>query len=97
MLVIQPRAKLAPRAPYHWLFRLVRPLSCPSSGHFVTVSMWRQGIDTDVLGSVADRPTVDRAFGRGSDTVIRAGGAPQAGHRPATQTGPHRREHHRHS
>lgn len=71
--MILPRAKLAPCAPYHWLFRLVRPLSCPNCGHFVTVSMWRQRIDTDVLGSVADRPTVDRAFGRGIDTEIRAG------------------------
>jgi len=55
-----------------WLGRFLAP-RLRAAGHAVTGLDVAQGADTDIVGSVADRATVDRAFARGIDTVIHAG------------------------
>jgi nucleoside-diphosphate-sugar epimerase len=55
-----------------WLGRYLAP-RLRSIGHAVIGLDIAPGIDTDVLGSVADRATVDRAFAQGIDAVIHAG------------------------
>jgi nucleoside-diphosphate-sugar epimerase len=55
-----------------WLGRFLAPRLC-AAGHAVIGLDVVPGADTEVLGSVADRATVDRAFGYGIDAVIHAG------------------------
>lgn len=55
-----------------WLGRYLAP-RLRSIGHAVIGLDVAPGIDTDVLGSVADRATVDRVFARGIEAVIHAG------------------------
>ena len=55
-----------------WLGRYLAP-RLRSIGHSVVGLDVASGIDTDVIGSVADRTTVDRVFARGVDAVIHAG------------------------
>src|SRR5215472_14498516 len=55
-----------------WLGRFLAP-RLRTAGHVVIGLDVAPGIDTDVLGSVVDRATVDRAFARGIDAVIHAG------------------------
>lgn len=56
-----------------WLGRFLAPL-LRSEGHSVVGLDIAPGRDTDIIGSVADRAAVDRAFARGIDAVIHAGG-----------------------
>jgi UDP-glucose 4-epimerase len=55
-----------------WLGRFLAP-RLRAAGHAVTGLDVARGADTDILGSVADRATVDRAFAGGVDAVIHAG------------------------
>jgi len=55
-----------------WLGRFLAP-RLRAAGHAVTGLDVAPGADTDMLGSVADRSTVDAAFARGIDAVIHAG------------------------
>lgn len=55
-----------------WLGRFLAP-RLRSTGHTVTGLDVAPGADTDIIGSVADRAIVDRAFGRGVEGVIHAG------------------------
>jgi UDP-glucose 4-epimerase len=56
-----------------WLGRFLTP-RLRAAGHKVTGLDVAAGADTDVIGSVADRPLVDRLFGeRGIEAVIHAG------------------------
>lgn len=55
-----------------WLGRFLAP-RLRSIGHGVIGLDIAPGIDTDVIGSVADRATVDRVFARAIDAVIHAG------------------------
>jgi nucleoside-diphosphate-sugar epimerase len=55
-----------------WLGRFLAP-RLRAAGHAVTGLDVAKGVDTDIVGSVADRATVDRAFDRGIDAVIHAG------------------------
>jgi UDP-glucose 4-epimerase len=56
-----------------WLGRFLAP-RLRAAGHKVTGLDVAAGADTDVIGSVADRPLVDRLFGeRGIEAVIHAG------------------------
>jgi len=60
----------------HWLLRLARRFLAPrlrNVGHVVTGLDVAPGPDTDILGSVADRAAVDRAFAAGVNAVIHAG------------------------
>ena len=55
-----------------WLGRFLVP-RLRDRGYTVTGLDIVAGADTDILGSVADRAAVDRAFDRGVDAVIHAG------------------------
>jgi UDP-glucose 4-epimerase len=55
-----------------WLGRFLAP-RLRAVGHAVVGLDVAPGADTDVVGSVADRATVERAFARGIDAVIHAG------------------------
>jgi len=55
-----------------WLGRFLAP-RLRTAGHVVIGLDVAQGIDTNVIGSVADRATVDRAFACGIDAVVHAG------------------------
>lgn len=55
-----------------WLGRVLAP-RLRDAGHRVVGLDVAPGADTDIVGSVADRATVDRAFGRDVDAVIHAG------------------------
>lgn len=55
-----------------WLGRFLAP-RLREAGHVVIGLDVAPGADTDILGSVADRATVDRAFARGIEAVIHAG------------------------
>jgi len=55
-----------------WLGRFLAP-RLRSRGHTVTGLDVAAGIDTDIIGSVADRAVVDTAFDRGIEAVIHAG------------------------
>jgi nucleoside-diphosphate-sugar epimerase len=55
-----------------WLGRFLAP-RLRIAGHAVIGLDVASGANTDILGSVADRETVDRAFGHGIDAVIHAG------------------------
>ena len=55
-----------------WLGRTLAPL-LRARGHAVTGLDVAPGADTDIIGSVADRTVVDRAFARGVEAVIHAG------------------------
>ena len=55
-----------------WLGRYLAP-RLRAAGHGVIGLDVAPGPDTDVVGSVADRATVDSAFARGIDAVIHAG------------------------
>jgi nucleoside-diphosphate-sugar epimerase len=55
-----------------WLGRFLAP-RLRAAGHTVIGLDVAPGADTDIVGSVADRATVDRAFARGVDAVIHAG------------------------
>jgi UDP-glucose 4-epimerase len=55
-----------------WLGRFLAP-RLRNAGHTVTGLDVAQGADTDILGSVSDRATVDQAFSRGIEAVIHAG------------------------
>ena len=59
-----------------WLGRFLAP-RLRRAGHRVTGLDVAAGPDTDILGSVADRVSVDRAFDRGVEAVIHAGGLHQ--------------------
>lgn len=54
-----------------WLGRFLAPL-LRDAGHTVTGLDIAPGADTDILGSVADRGVVDRAFDQGVEAVIHA-------------------------
>jgi len=54
-----------------WLGRFLAP-KLRALGHRVTGLDVAPGADTDILGSVADPATVERAFGRGVEAVIHA-------------------------
>lgn len=56
-----------------WLGRFLAP-RLREAGHAVVGLDVAPGRDTDIIGSVADRRAVDRAFERGIDAVIHAGG-----------------------
>jgi nucleoside-diphosphate-sugar epimerase len=56
-----------------WLGRFLAP-RLRKAGHFVIGFDIAPAPDTDVIGSVADRAAVDRAFGMGVEAVIHAGG-----------------------
>jgi len=56
-----------------WLGRFLAP-RLREVGHDVVGLDVAPGRDTDIVGSVADRAAVDRAFERGVDAVIHAGG-----------------------
>lgn len=56
-----------------WLGRFLAP-RLREAGHSVLGLDVAPGSDTDIVGSVADRATVDRAFERGVEAVIHAGG-----------------------
>jgi nucleoside-diphosphate-sugar epimerase len=55
-----------------WLGRFLAP-RLRQAGHTVTGLDVAPGADTDIIGSVADRATVDQAFARGIDAVIHSG------------------------
>jgi len=55
-----------------WLGRFLAP-RLRTAGHVVIGLDVAPGIDTNVIGSVADRATVDRAFACGIDAVVHAG------------------------
>src|SRR4051812_4847557 len=55
-----------------WLGRFLAP-RLRAAGHAVTGLDVAPGVDTDIVGSVADRATVDQAFDRGVDAVIHSG------------------------
>jgi nucleoside-diphosphate-sugar epimerase len=55
-----------------WLGRFLAP-RLRATGHKVTCLDVAPGVDTDMLGSVTDRKTVDRAFDQGVEAVIHAG------------------------
>jgi UDP-glucose 4-epimerase len=55
-----------------WLGRFLAP-RLRLAGHSVTGLDVAPGADTQIVGSVADRATVDRAFDHGVDAVIHAG------------------------
>jgi UDP-glucose 4-epimerase len=55
-----------------WLGRFLAP-RLRAAGHTVIGLDVAPGADTDIVGSVADRATVDRAFARGVDAVVHAG------------------------
>jgi UDP-glucose 4-epimerase len=55
-----------------WLGRFLAP-RLREIGHHVVGLDVAPGADTDIIGSVADRATVDAAFARGIDAVIHAG------------------------
>ena len=55
-----------------WLGRFLAP-RLRSAGHIVIGLDIAPGPDTDVLGSVADRAAVERAFSLGVDAVVHAG------------------------
>jgi nucleoside-diphosphate-sugar epimerase len=55
-----------------WLGRFLAP-RLRALGHRVTGLDVAASIDTDIVGSVADRAVVDRAFARGVEAVIHAG------------------------
>lgn len=55
-----------------WLGRFLAP-KLREAGHAVVGLDVAPGADTDIVGSVADRGTVDRAFALGVDAVIHAG------------------------
>jgi nucleoside-diphosphate-sugar epimerase len=55
-----------------WLGRFLAP-RLREVGHSVLGLDVAPGADTDIIGSVADRATVDQAFARGIDAVIHAG------------------------
>ena len=55
-----------------WLGRFLAP-RLRQAGHVVTGLDVAPGVDTTILGSVADRATVERAFAGGIDAVIHAG------------------------
>lgn len=55
-----------------WLGRFLAP-RLRALGHRVTGLDMAPGIDTDLVGSVADRSIVSRAFDRGIEAVIHAG------------------------
>jgi nucleoside-diphosphate-sugar epimerase len=55
-----------------WLGRFLAP-RLRTAGHVVIGLDVAPGADTDVVGSVADRAAVDRAFAVGVDAVIHAG------------------------
>lgn len=55
-----------------WLGRFLAP-RLRAAGHLVTGLDVALGVDTQIVGSVADRATVDRAFSRGVNAVIHAG------------------------
>lgn len=55
-----------------WLGRFLAP-RLRATGHKVTGLDVAPGVDTDMLGSVTDRKTVDRAFDQGVEAVIHAG------------------------
>ena len=55
-----------------WLGRYLAP-RLRSTGHVVIGLDVAPGIDTVVLGSVADRATIDSVFAQGIDAVIHAG------------------------
>ncbi len=54
-----------------WLGRFLAP-RLRAAGHLVTGLDIAAGADTDIIGSVADRNVVDRAFDRGVEAVIHA-------------------------
>jgi nucleoside-diphosphate-sugar epimerase len=56
-----------------WLGRFLAP-RLRVAGHSVIGLDVAPGADTEIIGSVADRPTVDRAFATGVEAVIHAGG-----------------------
>lgn len=56
-----------------WLGRYLAP-RLRLAGHAVVGLDVVPGTDTDIVGSIADRATVDRAFARGIDAVIHGGG-----------------------
>lgn len=55
-----------------WLGRFLAP-RLRAAGHAVTGLDVAPGRDTDIVGSVADRATVDRAFAEGVEAVIHGG------------------------
>lgn len=55
-----------------WLGRFLAP-RLRSAGHTITGVDVAPGADTDIIGSVADRATVDHAFDAGVEAVIHAG------------------------
>ncbi len=55
-----------------WLGRFLAP-RLRSRGHTVTGLDVAAGVDTDIVGSVADRAVVESAFDRGIEAVIHAG------------------------
>lgn len=55
-----------------WLGRFLAP-KLRSAGHTVTGLDVAPGADTDFIGTIADRATVDCAFSRGVEAVIHAG------------------------
>jgi UDP-glucose 4-epimerase len=55
-----------------WLGRFLAP-RLRNAGHSVTGLDVAPGADTQIVGSVADRATVDRAFDHGVDAVIHSG------------------------
>jgi UDP-glucose 4-epimerase len=55
-----------------WLGRFLAPRLC-EAGHDVVGLDVAPGSDTDLVGSVADRAVVDRAFAEGVEAVIHAG------------------------
>lgn len=55
-----------------WLGRFLAP-RLRAAGHRVTGLDVAPGVDTDIVGSVADRGVVDAAFARGVEAVIHAG------------------------
>lgn len=55
-----------------WLGRFLAP-RLRNAGHAVTGFDVAPGADTEVIGSIADRATVDRAFSRGIDAVVHTG------------------------
>ena len=56
-----------------WLGRVLAP-RLRAAGHGVVGLDVAPGADTHIIGSVADRATVDRAFATGAEAVIHAGG-----------------------
>lgn len=56
-----------------WLGRFLAP-KLIEAGHSVIGLDVARGVNTDIVGSVADRAAVDRAFAMGVDAVIHSGG-----------------------